>query len=169
MFHDPSQYPFAARLEQAWREVRREVDALRPDDWFPWYDTGAYSGEWSICGVHAGQHEEAARLSPDVVRRCPVTVGLVRTIPGLRIAAFSRLGPGAMIHRHRDGGPRVLRCHLGIRVPAGCTFQVGETTVAWAEGRCLLFETDAEHAAWNASAEPRVVLMVEVDPPGAAP
>jgi aspartyl/asparaginyl beta-hydroxylase (cupin superfamily) len=167
VFHDPGRFSFTARLEAVWRDVRREADALRPEDWFPWYEPGAYSGDWSVCGVHAGEHSEAGRLSPDVVRRCPLTTSLVRAVPGLRIAAFSRLGPGAMIHPHRDVGPRGLRCHLGLRVPAGCTFRVGDTTVTWQEGRCVVFETDALHAAWNTSSEARVLLLVEVDPPDA--
>ncbi len=164
MFLDPRRFEFAARLQEGWRDVGREALALRDDDFFPWYDTGAYSGEWSVCGVHAGEHEEGHRLSAEVVRRCPDTVALVRDIRGLRIAAFSRLGPGTIIHPHADGGPRALRCHLGLRVPEGCTFRVAEAETSWAEGRCLIFDTHVMHAAWNASDEARLVLLVEVDP-----
>ena len=164
MFLDPRRFAFATRLEEGWREVRREGLALRQQDFFPWYDTGAYSGEWSVCGVHAGEQEKGHLLDPDVVRRCPHTAALVQGIPGLRIAAFSRLGPGTVIHPHADGGPRALRCHLGLSVPEGCTFQVAEAVASWKEGRCLIFDTHVVHAAWNASQEPRLVLLVEVDP-----
>ena len=164
MFLDPRRFEFADRLEQGWREIQREALALREDDFFPWYDQGAYSGEWSVCGVHAGDHEEGHRLSQDVVRRCPYTVELVQRIPGLKLAAFSRLGPGTIIHPHADGGPRALRCHLGLTVPKGCTFQVAEAVASWEEGRCLLFDTHVVHAAWNSSQERRLVLIVEVDP-----
>ena len=164
MLHDPRRFAFTAQLESAWRDVRRELDALRAEDFFPWYERDGYSGEWSICGVHVAEAADASRLNTDVARRCPRTAALVAAVPGVNFGAFSRMGPRAIIHPHRDGGPRMLRCHLGLRVPAGCRFRMGADDVGWEEGRCLVFDGATQHAAWNHSDLPRVVLLVDFRP-----
>ncbi len=164
MLHDPRRFPFTTVLEAGWHDVRAELDALRDEDFFPWYERDGYEGDWKICGVHVEDHPDAGRLSADVVRRCPATVALVRAVPGVNFGAFSLMGPRAMIHPHRDGGPRMLRCHLGLRVPPGCRFRMGEQDVTWEEGRCLVFDGSTQHAAWNHSGEPRVVLIVDFRP-----
>src|SRR5215470_11228679 len=77
---------------------------------------------------------------------------LVRGIPGMTMAGFSRLAPGAHITPHRgyEGySGFVLRCHLGLVVPEGCALKVGDETRGWQEGRCLVFDDSYEHEAWN--------------------
>jgi len=165
MLQDPRRFAFTASLEAAWRDVRRELDGLHEEDFFPWYERGGYSGDWKICGVFAeADHPEGGRVSADVLRRCPRTMSLVSAVPGVNFGAFSLMGPRAIIHPHRDGGPRMFRCHLGLRVPDGCRFRMGERDVGWEEGRCLVFDGTTQHAAWNHSDEPRVVLIVDFRP-----
>ena len=164
MFHDARDFEFTTRLEASWRDVRAELDALRHEDFFDWYEPDAHSGAWQICGLHVVDHPESHRLSQDVVRRCPKSVALAKTVPGINFAAFSLLGPRAVIHPHTDVGPKALRCHLPLLVPPGCTFKVGDEERRWEEGRCLVFCGASEHAAWNPSGEPRVVMVVEFIP-----
>jgi hypothetical protein len=108
-------------------------------------------------------HPEHERLSQDVVRRCPRSVALARSVPGVHFAAFSLMGPGATIHPHTDVGPRALRCHLPLRVPPGRLFQVREERRTWEEGRCLVFDGSRTHTAWNPSGEPHVMLARDED------
>lgn len=169
MFHDSTTFEFTERLESAWPTVRAELDALHGQDFFDWYEPDAHVGAWQICGIHVVDHPESDRLNPDVVRRCPRSVELVKSIPGVNFAAFSLLGPGAIIHPHNDVGPRALRCHLAVKVPPNCLFQVGDEQREWEEGRCLVFDGTSQHAAWNHSDQPRVVLVIEFTPDAAAP
>ncbi len=165
MFHDPRDFEFTARLEAAWSEIRAELDALEGDDFFDWYEPEAHAGAWRICGLHVVDHPESHRLDPDVVRRCPRSAALARSVPGVNFAAFSLLGPRAVIHPHRDVGLRALRCHLPVKVPNDdCVFQVGEERRRWREGTCLVFDGSTTHAAWNHSDEHRVVMVVEFVP-----
>lgn len=166
MFHDPHDYPFAARFEAAWPEIRTELDGLAAADFFDWYEPDAHEGKWQIAGLHSVNHPEAHRLDPEVARRCPRAIEIAKEIEGLHFVAFSLLGPKAVIHPHTDVGPRALRLHLGVRVPRNCVFQVGEERQEWKEGRCLIFDGSVLHAAWNNSTKPRIVLVAEFAHPG---
>lgn len=53
--------------------------------------------------------------------RCPATSTLLRRVPNIRTALFSRLGGGSRISGHRgwaDLANHVLRCHLPLKVPS---------------------------------------------------
>lgn len=54
-------------------------------------------------------------------KRCPETAAVLRRLPNIRTALFSRLGGGSRISGHRgwaDLANHVLRCHLPIKVPS---------------------------------------------------
>lgn len=54
-------------------------------------------------------------------KRCPETAAILRRLPNIRTALFSRLGGGSRISGHRgwaDLANHVLRCHLPIKVPS---------------------------------------------------
>jgi beta-hydroxylase len=83
-------------------------------------------------------------------------------------AGFSVLQPGAHILPHRGYTTEVLRCHLGIIVPVGCSMRVGSETRNWEEGRCLVFDDTVEHEVWHCGNAPRVVLLVDFARSGSA-
>jgi len=102
------------------------------------------------------------------VDRFPVTVAALRSVPGLRAALVSVLGPGAEITPHRGANNGVVRVHLGLVVPGcpgACALQTGPAWLPWVEGRAFAFDDTWEHRAVNRAAEPRVSLMLEVDRP----
>lgn len=166
MFHDAQAFPFTAMLEAHWSAIRAEFDALTDADYFDWYEPNAHAGIWRICGLYVVEHPEARRVSAEIARRCPTTVDLASRVTGVNFAAFSLMGPRAIIHPHRDVGKAgVLRAHLGVKVPSGCLFQVGDEQREWREGESLVFDGSTPHAAWNHSDEPRAVLLVEFSPP----
>jgi aspartyl/asparaginyl beta-hydroxylase (cupin superfamily) len=160
MFHDPAAYPFVERLEQSWRTIQREMTALGDTHFMPWPEKSIY-GEagWRTFGLYAfGQKQRRG------CELCPETARLVRRIPGMTMAGFSRLAPGAHITPHRgyEGySGYVLRCHLGLAVPPGCTLRVGDETRQWQEGRCLVFDDSYEHEAWNRGEGVRTVLLID--------
>ena len=163
MLLDPSRFPFIPTLEQHWRAIRAEVDALRGGDFVEWFDRGAYSTGWNVYGLVATIHEARDRLAPDVRVRCPRTLELLDAIAAVQLAAFSVLEPGAIVFPHVDLDTGAVRCHLGLRVPVGARLQVGDRELTWSEGRCLVFDQRRRHGAANESKEPRVVLLVDVE------
>lgn len=75
--------------------------------------------------------------------RCPATSALLRRVPNIRTALFSRLGGGSRISGHRgwaDLANHVLRCHLPLKVPSDgpCGLWVNEEVRARAVVLCGL-------------------------------
>ena len=85
-------------------------------------------------------------------------------IEGACLAAFSCLGPQTFVSRHFDEDvPPVVRCHLGLLVPSGCTLDLDDESREHANGRWVCFHGATPHAARNASRDtPRVTLMIDV-------
>jgi aspartyl/asparaginyl beta-hydroxylase (cupin superfamily) len=160
MYHDPTQFAFTAVLEQNWRVIRAELDALESAEFIDWPEHSLYGDRgWTTFGLYAfGQRQ------PEGCARCPQTEKLARQIPGLTMAGFSRLAPGAHIvpHRGYEGySGHVLRVHLGLHVPDGCTMRVGTETKSWKEGECLVFDDSVEHEVWNRSDRTRTILLCD--------
>ena len=160
MFHDAARFGFVARLEQNWRVIRQEMTALSEGEFMPWPERSIYGDDgWRTFGLYAfGQKQRRG------CALCPTTARLVRGIPGMTMAGFSRLAPGAHITPHRgyEGySGFVLRCHLGLVVPEGCALRVGEETRGWQDGRCLVFDDSYEHEAWNRGEGVRTVLLID--------
>jgi ornithine lipid ester-linked acyl 2-hydroxylase len=160
MYHDAAQFPFTALLEQNWRAVRAELDALDGHGFIDWPEHSLYGDRgWKTFGLYAfGQRQ------PEECARCPQTERLVQQIPGLMMAGFSRLAPGAHIVPHcgyEGYAGHVLRLHLGLEIPDDCAMRVGAETKSWKEGECLVFDDSFEHEAWNRSDRTRTILLCD--------
>ena len=99
---------------------------------------------------------------------CPETARLLDKVPGLETAFFSILAPGAHIPPHKGLVKGLLRCHLGLMVPAhndACRLYLDGTPYTWREGKALLFDDTHRHEVQNATDEDRVVLLFDFDRP----
>jgi beta-hydroxylase len=160
MFYDPERFEFAARLKAQWTVVRDELHALARQEFQSWPEHYHYGERgWDTFDLYAFGHRQAENCA-----KCPRTDELLQQIPGLMMAGFSRLGPGAHIRPHKgyDGyAGYILRFHLGLDVPGDCALRVGDETRSWAEGECLVFDDSIEHEAWNRSERERTVLLLD--------
>jgi aspartyl/asparaginyl beta-hydroxylase (cupin superfamily) len=164
MYLDPKQFPFTASLEANWAVIRDELEALARGHFKAWPDRNLYGKPqqhqygtgWDLFGLYffGRRIEENCRL-------CPETARLVEAIPGLTTASFSRLEPGTHIKPHVGYTNAVLRCHLGLVVPADCALRVGPEVRTWQEGACMVFDDTTEHEAWNRSDQVRIVLLID--------
>lgn len=105
---------------------------------------------------------------PENCALCPDTARILEQIPGLRSAWFSILAPGYRIPPHLGPTRAVVRCHLGLRVPAdndNCWIRVDREVRHWREGECLIFDDTFEHEVRNDTDESRAVLFIDVDRP----
>ncbi len=168
---DTALFPWARELERNWRSVRAELDRVLADrEGIPPVraiardnDKIARDERWrSFLFWGFGQRCD------ENCSRCPETARLVDNIPGLQMAFFSILSPGAHIPLHIGLSKSMLTAHLALRVPkdsARCTIQVGEEYYHWQEGRVFIFDDMYDHQVWNNTDEDRVVLLMNIKRP----
>ena len=104
------------------------------------------------------------RRSRANLQLCPATAAALSGIPGLTLAMFSVLSPGAEIAEHRGPFNGVLCYHLPIVVPQdaeACGLELAGEVRTWRVGDGFVFDDTYRHRAWNRSSEPRVVLKID--------
>jgi aspartyl/asparaginyl beta-hydroxylase (cupin superfamily) len=98
---------------------------------------------------------------------CPFTTSLLKEIPNVRTALFSRLGAGTKLGLHtgwEDLANYVLRCHLALRVPSAgsCGLYVSGEVRLHVQDEIIVFDDSKTHKAFNESCEDRIVLIVDI-------
>jgi len=163
-----------AALEQAFPVLLEESSRLARSEWWAWPQRDAYQGEWLIYPLVSRQL--AVGLGCDLEahrRRCPGSWEVLRALPGLAEAGFSRLEPNTHIYPHAEEvASATRRVHLGLRIPEGAAIRIGGVLQSWRPGRCLTFDGHVLHEAANLGASPRTILLCDLlrDPErGAAP
>ncbi|AGY60471.1 aspartyl/asparaginyl beta-hydroxylase domain-containing protein [Gloeobacter kilaueensis] len=162
MFLKEADYPFIAMLEANWRTIRQELDQLGGEHFFAWPEKQYYGEGWNIFALYT----YGVALGKNC-KLCPETARLVQQIPGMATAVFSSLAPGTHVRPHRGEPAGLLRYHLGLIVPEGCTLRVGPEQRSLREGGSMVFDDTTEHEAWNRSDRTRVVLLVDFKDPAA--
>jgi aspartyl/asparaginyl beta-hydroxylase (cupin superfamily) len=176
-FYDDAQFPWLKDLEAAAGTITGELTALldasapgfRPymnhPDGVPLNESASLnrSPDWSAYFFW----DDGKRVAENC-ERCPQTAAIIDAlplahVPGFAPAAFfSSLKPGAHIPPHTGVTNTRLIAHLGLTVPEGCTFRVGNETRSWSCGNAWIFDDTIEHEAHNASAETRIILIFDV-------
>ena len=160
-------FPWAAGLEREWQCIRRELDqVLVFREQMPSFqeilkEVGPMQSDnqWKtffLAGIGMDCAENA--------RRCPETMRLLGTIPGMTTAFFSILSPGKHIPAHRGAWNGILRFHLGLMVPEPrerVRIRIGNDFYSWREGEALIFDDTFNHEVWNDTTGYRVVLFVD--------
>lgn len=167
-FFDAEQFSWVHTLEDNWPVIRRELDAILPrqaelpnfQDISPDQKHLSQDDGWKTFFFYAyGVKAESNCL------RCPETVRVVESIPGMKTAFFSILAPGKHIPLHRGPYKGVIRAHLGVLVPEPreqCRIQVGPAFAHWEEGKVIVFDDSYPHQVWNDTSGVRVVLFLDI-------
>jgi aspartyl/asparaginyl beta-hydroxylase (cupin superfamily) len=166
-FFDPVLFGWTAALEREWPAIRRELEVVleRRDELPSFHEISRdqvriSDHRWKTYFLYAYGFKAEGNCA-----RCPETTRIVESIPGMKTAFFSILGPGKHIPAHRGPYNGVIRCHLGLLVPEPrerCRIRVGSQYAAWEEGRVMLFDDTYEHEVWNNTDGVRVVLFLDV-------
>ncbi len=168
-FHEAAQLPGALALERNFAAIREEIKGLAAAEFQAEAEGLMGHGSWDVFLFY-----ERSRKNEENCARCPVITRIIESSNTVRTQAgllyVSKLAPGTHIKPHRGPTNLRLRCHLGITIPAGdCGLKVGGETRRWQEGRCLVFDDSLEHEAWNHTAEPRIVLIIDFWHPDLTP
>lgn len=160
---DPSRFAVLRRLKAAYPIIRAEYEALEPEAWDAWPDTGAYSGDWTLFILFMSAAPESLQYAAEEhQRRCPRTMEFLRANPSIHSAGFSRMEPGCRIDPHVDLKPDTqLRAHLALDVPANCGFRLGDERHTWTPGEVTVFEGLIDHETANFGTAKRDVMLVD--------
>jgi aspartyl/asparaginyl beta-hydroxylase (cupin superfamily) len=165
-FYERDDLPWTKTIEENTAVIRQEMLALLEEHASalkPYFINKAMSfppRHWKTMGLLFWK----VRMHRNCLR-CPETTRLLEAIPNLTSASLSVLEPGSNINPHQGDTDAIIRCHLGLSIPAGlpeCGFQVGTEIRPWEEGKTLPFCDAHTHWAWNRTKERRMILIVDV-------
>lgn len=166
MFLDTGRLPVARLLEREADCLDRQLELVAPDEFTPWVLPQAYRGCWRVFGIfHHGEPwvlgDEFRRHALDA--RFGAALAIVRRIPGIISAGFSRLDPDSHVFPHVDDQQiRTIRCLLGLRVGPGARMRVGGEIRDFAHHRCLAFDAGVIHDTVNEGVSARIAFGVEL-------
>lgn len=167
-FFAPDQVPGLDRLRDSWEAIRDEALALMADrenvpplgKVSPDHRRIAATSAWkSFFFTGYGYHAMANRA------RCPKTSALIDQVPEVVVAFYSIFEPGTHVPPHKGVTKGLLNVHLGLivpREPGRCEISVEGQVRGWSPGEYMIFDETFEHEVWNETAEPRVVLFLQV-------
>lgn len=135
------------------------------------------SGDWTVCPIYFGNYrpQEYVRVQDcfknRMTRFCetlpdkfPQTTQLLKKIPSVNYAAFTKLKPHSDLAPHHHQNPHSLIMHLGIQIPSAktCGIKVADEEHIWNQaGEMIIFDDNLEHSAWNRSDEERIVFYLD--------
>lgn len=164
-FFDVNDFAWTQQTEAAFAEVLRASQsflAAFEEKSDPYFNAALASKKG---GWRQGTFYFWGKRNTDLCNRAPELDAFMRSIPGMLSAGLSMLEPHVDIHPHYGDTDAVMRCHIGIKIPAGlpeCGITVKDETRAWEKGKWLLFCDAHLHAAWNHTNERRIVLIADV-------
>ena len=127
----------------------------------PWVESYLHNGGWEVFGlIYDG------KTLPNAAE-APRTMDMISRVPGVFIAGFSVLLPGAAIRPHVGYSPLVWRSHLCLYSGGEAYLDVDGERYNWRTGEAVVFDDTALHSAGNPGTEPRVVLIVDFEKYGA--
>lgn len=147
-------FDFLRPLAAAWRTLRDEYRAAHQMA-NPWPETYLHNGGWfSIPLIFNGARMPWADAAPQ-------SYELAKAVPGVFIAGFSILKPGAVIEPHVGYTKDVLRSHLGLVTNGQAFIEVGGERRHWRDGELFVFDDTVTHGAQNSGATERVVFILD--------
>lgn len=165
-FFDTAEFPWIAKMEAQWKDIRMELDEVMGNAYIPAFqDVSKHQklltqdDKWKTFFFYFYGHKTEENCA-----RCPKTMKALEMVPGMKTAFFSILAPHKHIPHHRGPYNGVLRLHLALRVPEdskNCKIRVGNDFGHWQEGKGMVFDDSYDHEVWNETEEIRVVLFID--------
>lgn len=187
----PNYYPYKEFFPQLdvlkdnYNVILEEMQAVQQTASWPFWPEKHYSqqdSEWRVfpfCYTFPAYDATKTTWVSPTCAMCPRTVELLKSLPGIRTALFSKLGPNTTLAAHRgwaDLANHVLRCHFPLVVPTlsdgapCCAMVVGGETTFHAEREFIVFDDSKLHYAFNHHPEKtRLVLIIDFYRPDELP
>ncbi len=164
-YFDKRDFPWVEKVESQWLEVREELENLLKENGdimtpYPIADMVTKPKRWKTFGFYFWKTK-----SHDNCKKCPKTAALLASIPNMTGASLNVLEPNTTIKPHHGDTNAIIRCHMGLGVPAPlpeCGFKVGNEMRSWEDGKILMFCDAHIHTAWNNTSENRYILLIDI-------
>lgn len=164
-FYNPEEFEWVKELEQHWKVVLEEMGHLighaaefENNSYYPPNLSSPTAWKNIVFYNYCWQNNTNRK-------RFPKTDALLNNIPNLTYAALCLLEPQSSVLPHYGDTNTTMRCHLGIKVPAGlpeCGIRVGNEEQPWREGKLLMFCDAQKHTTWNKTDQRRYVFTIDV-------
>ena len=143
------------------------------DFWIPWPEKNLYKNKtykWDVIPLLYTFPSYNIKKKKWIKETCylfPNTVSLLKNIPNIRTALFSKMGPETIIESHTGWGELsnyVLRCHIPIFIPdkKKCGLSVCGNLKYHNSKEIICFDDSKIHNAFNFSSKERIVLIVDI-------
>jgi len=158
-----------------------KYEASRINGWVPWPEEHYMQDsetDWKVFPfLHTFPATDESKMTwvQSTCEYCPKTSALLRKIPGVRTALYSKLGPNTKLSWHTgwaDLSNHVLRCHLCLSLPSdgACGMVVEEEVMYHEVDNILIFDDSKRHRAFNDSkTADRIVLIIDILRPSNIP
>ena len=177
-------YPYLNKIYDNLDIYKSEINKLTNEKWIDWvekdlYKTNTKDGDWKIIPFYGFNI-----WVDDNCTKCPKLTKFLKSIPNLKTATLSKMGPDTILSEHRGWANLsnfVLRCHFGLDIPDNCFISVGnyekdkpeipENIVRevkkYKQDKWLIFDDSKFHYTWNKSKKNknRIVLLIDIERP----
>ena len=165
-FVDVSEIKGIKELEENYLVVLKELEEYLAENNFTSHFNNTMvekSQTWKVQGLQGWGRQNYSK------QRCfPKTIALLKAIPNITTMSFNLLEPNAKIKPHSGDTNAVIRCHLGLKIPASapvCQLTVKGETKEWQAGKVISFNDAYIHEACNLSNETRLILLFDIMKP----
>jgi beta-hydroxylase len=103
-------------------------------------------------------------IDPIARKKCPESCKIIENLPGVKIAMFSVLSPGAYIKPHKGPYKGCLRYHLGLSTPNSddCYIVVDNIKYSWKDGEGIIIDDTYTHWVKNDTDKTRIILFCDI-------
>lgn len=165
--------------------IKGELETLlESKEWTPWPEETLYNGpdqngDWKVIPLvytFPAYNPDSTKWVSNNTSKCPKTTELLKNIPNIRTALFSKMGAETRLSQHQgwaDLANYVLRCHLPLVVPKPeenlCGMWVEGHVQYHKPGKILVFDDSKHHKAFNATDAERIILIFDIMRPDSVP
>ena len=143
-------------------QINKEL--MMVNNWKYWPEKILYpDGSWKIIPLYA-----FGKWCKPYCNRLQTITYLLKQIPTLETALFSRMAPYTILEPHQGWATlsnRIIRCHLGIDIPGISYVAVGNERQYHKNGQWFAFDDSRMHYGCNLSSKTRTVLIVDIKRP----
>lgn len=164
-YFDKKKFPWVGQIESQWTVIRDELMALireHEDSMVPYPNREMTSkpNQWKTFGFMFWTIK-----SSENCEKCPQTWEILRSVPNVLAGSFNLLAPHTTIKPHQGDTNAIIRCHLGLVIPASapqCAFRVGNEIRSWKEGEIHMFCDAHNHTSWNNTGSNRYIMVLDI-------